>query len=197
MVAGAGVTEIADSEEEPLTSSPAAVSDAAVDKLSVTARRDTQAASCSHQDATGHVANNLSSRTDCLNVDLDTPSTDLNITFTECSDMQLMQQAETNNNSTCATQAHLNADLLPAQNSPGITIVDQQCDRVDGQESCENGVLREAPLLHQSPPTTFDDNFEHDSAHASLEISERPASNKTLAEQVGYDAVHQASVCLT
>lgn len=115
MAVDKGVTEIADSEEEPLTSSPGAVSDAAVDKLSATARQGAQAVACSHQEPTGRNANEISGRTDGLDADHVRPSADLSRSHINHVDLQPARQPETNCINTCTTEAVTRLDLPSPQ----------------------------------------------------------------------------------
>jgi hypothetical protein len=114
MAIGPGVTEIADSDEEPLTSSPAAKEDANSDKLRLTAGQDIQAVACPDQEAADGAANNLSSRTVCLDVDQQQPSTELEISRLAQANSQPSNQTATNH-STCTTndeQANLPVSLV-------------------------------------------------------------------------------------
>lgn len=125
MPVATGVTEIADSEEEPLSSSPAAVSDPAVDKLSATARHDAQAAAISHQVPTEHSANDFSGRTDCLDVDHKTPSTDLSIASIDHLDKKVPQGPKTDSTSTCTTHVDATAGMPSLQASTDAIAVSQ------------------------------------------------------------------------
>ncbi|KAF2999352.1 hypothetical protein E8E13_005834 [Curvularia kusanoi] len=95
MAIGAGVTEIADSDEEPLTSSPAAIGDAVADKLCVTARQDVQARAYPYQEPTDCVANDLTSRTVGLDVDQEQASTDLEMSRIDETDSLPVHQTAT------------------------------------------------------------------------------------------------------
>lgn len=143
MAIGTGVTEIADSEEEPLTSSPAAVSDAAVDKLSATAGQDAQAVACPHQELAEHTANQASSRTDLLDVDQKKPSTDVEITHYDRPDSQSAHETATNNASACAVETSLPADTSPRASLDAAGVDHQDIctdtDKADG----EAGSLRD------------------------------------------------------
>ncbi|KAJ4989436.1 DNA repair protein SWI5/SAE3 [Stagonosporopsis vannaccii] len=126
MAIATGVTEIADSEEEPLSSSPVAVSDADADKLSATARYDVQAMACPHQEPTDHSANEFSGHTDCLDADHAKLSSDLSITsVVDCLDMQPPRQQRDDNTSTSTTQANAKAVLPPSQASVDVFAVGQ------------------------------------------------------------------------
>ena len=116
MAIGPGVTEIADSDEEPLTSSPAANEDAVSDKLCVTAGQEIQVVACPAQEADDAVANNLSSRTVCLDVDQQQPSIKLEISRLDRANSQPPNQTATNH-STCTTndeQANLPVSRIEA-----------------------------------------------------------------------------------
>lgn len=122
-----GITEIADSEDEPLTSSPAAVADVAADKLSVTARQDAQAVAYSYQETAEHIANERSSHTDLLDADQEKPSTDLTTPHVDRLNVDAGHPSKTNADSTCATKGDAGAGLfLPhtgseAQEEMGIS----------------------------------------------------------------------------
>lgn len=107
-----GITEIADSEDEPLTSSPAAVADVAADKLSVTARQDAQAVAYSYQETAEHIANERSSHTDLLDADQEKPSTDLTTPHVDRLNVDAGQPSRTNADSTCATKGDAGAGLF-------------------------------------------------------------------------------------
>lgn len=143
MAIGTGVTEIADSEEELLTSSPAAVSDAAVDELSATAGQDAHAVACSHQDLAEHTANQASSRTDLLDVDQKKPSTDVETTRTHHFDLLSQHLAETNDTSACAAETLLKADssLQACFDAAGVKHQDS-CSGTDIADG-ETGSLRD------------------------------------------------------
>ncbi|KAF9695058.1 hypothetical protein EKO04_007071 [Ascochyta lentis] len=115
MAVGTGVTEIADSEEEPLTSSPAAVPDAAANKLSSTADQDAQATAWLHQDLAESIANESSSRTDGLDGDQGKSSSNVETAQIDHVDLHLALQADTNTTSACTTKNEVQADVCPLQ----------------------------------------------------------------------------------
>lgn len=110
MAIGLDVTEIADSEAEPLTSSPAAVADADVDKLSATVGQDAQAVACSHEDAARHTANEAMDCTDVLDVYQKKRSTDIGSTHMDRSDLHSTNETATNHASARAVEAQFQAD---------------------------------------------------------------------------------------
>lgn len=131
MAVGAGVTEVADSEEEPLTSSPTVVSDAAMDKLSATAGQDAQAVACLLQGPAKPTANEVVNRTDGFNVDQDKSSSNVDTTHIDHSNLQSVQQTDINNSSTCIAKGQGTADV-PAP------LVDSTASNADCQTSTIN-----------------------------------------------------------
>lgn len=115
MTVGTGITEVADSEDEPLTSSPVAVSNVVADKLSSAACQDTQAMARPHQETTESIAHEASNRTDGSSFDQERLSPDVAIAQNDHVDLQSATQAETNFSSTCVAeeQLHTNASLSP------------------------------------------------------------------------------------
>lgn len=128
MALGTGVTEIADSEEEPPTSSPGAVSDAAVDKLSATACQDAQAMACSHQEPARHTADEVSIRSNGLVVDQDQPSANVRRTHIDHIGLQPVQQTHTDNSRTCTTDSQVTTDA----SAPRIDVTASDPDRKTG-----------------------------------------------------------------
>ncbi|KZM19521.1 hypothetical protein ST47_g9383 [Ascochyta rabiei] len=115
MAVGTDVTEIADSEEEPLTSSPAALPDAAADKLSTTAGQDAQAVTWLHQDPARSIANEVSSRTDGLDVDQAESSANVETALVDHIDLQPALQTGTNVASACTTKNRMQAAASASQ----------------------------------------------------------------------------------
>ncbi|KAJ8114063.1 hypothetical protein OPT61_g3964 [Boeremia exigua] len=177
MAVGIGVNEIVDSEEEPLTSSPTAVSDAAVDKPSATARQDAQAMACSHQDSTEHIANVFSSRTDCLDADPEQPSMDFEKTSVDHSNLQPVHQAETNDDSTCTTSTEVKAGLSSPQTSRDTIGLDQRC-RYDNEYEHDASVeSRNTAPLHETQTITAPDE------HMSTPLTARNRVSDACTDQ--------------
>jgi hypothetical protein len=133
MAIGPGVTEIADSDEEPLTSSPAAKENANSDKLRLTAGQDIQAVACPAQEAADGVANSLLSRTVCLDVDQQQPSINLDISRVDHANSQSSNQTATNH-STCTTNGE-QANLLVSQVGSDTAVAELQ--REDSEQHDE------------------------------------------------------------
>jgi hypothetical protein len=115
MAIGTGVTEIADSEEEPMTSSPAAVPDATVDKLSATVGQDIQAVACPHQEVAEHTANEASECAGVSDIDQEGPSAVVGRIYINRSELQSAHQAATNNVSACAIDITQSTDGSPQE----------------------------------------------------------------------------------
>lgn len=193
MAVGTGVTEIADSEEEPLTSSPAAVPDAAVDKLSARAGQDAQAVACPHQDLAEHTANQASSRTDLLDVDQKKPSTDIETTHTDHSDLLSQHHAETNDTSACAAKALLKADssLQACFDAAGVKHQDSWSgtDTADG----ETGSLRDTGASPEAERAVSHMNEQNRLSESQGD--HQPQLHGQLADGPGVIDVQQDSPC--
>jgi hypothetical protein len=148
MAIGPGVTEIADSDEEPLTSSPAPKEDTVSDKLRLTAGQDIQAVACPAQEDADGVANNLSSRTVCLDVDQQQPSTDLKIPRLSHANSQPSNQTATDH-STCITNDE-QANLPVSQVGSDIAVAELQ--REDSEQHDEGNGSSAAQDTHRPPP---------------------------------------------
>lgn len=189
MAISTGVTEIADSEEEPLTSSPAAVPDATVDKLFATAGQDTQAVACPHQEVAEHTANEASGCTSVLDVDQAKPSLDFDRIHVDQSELHSDHQAATHNVSACAIEAAQSADGSP-QEIVSAAVGPKQNDRMatiktdDEADRPQDGVTlpgaRLAPELderanlqmnQQNRPSELDENSQHLSQECPVSIS--------------------------
>ncbi|OSS45533.1 hypothetical protein B5807_10278 [Epicoccum nigrum] len=148
MAIGPGVTEIADSDEEPLTSSPAANEDTASDKHRMTAGQDIQAVACPDQETTGGVANNLSSRTVCLDVDQQQPSPNPEISRLDQANSQPSNQTTTNY-STCTTNDE-QANLPVSQVGSDTAVAELQREIVE-QHDEGNGSIATQDTRRLSP----------------------------------------------
>lgn len=179
MAIGTGVTEIADSEEEPLTSSPAAVTDATVDKLFATVGQDIQAMACPHQEVAEHTANEVSDCTGVLDVDQEESSTDFGRIHIDRPELHSAHEAATNNVSACAIDITQSADGSP-QEIVGAAVGPEQGGRMattrtddEATSSRDGGTLleaRHAPELderanlqmnQQNHPSEPDENSQH------------------------------------
>ena len=133
MAIGPGVTEIADSDEEPLTSSPAAKEVAVSDKLLVTAGQDLQGVACPDQEAADGVANDLPSRTVRLGVDQQQPSINLEIARLDGANSQPSIETATNH-STCAMNDERASKPV---SQPGSDTVVAELRREDSEQNNE------------------------------------------------------------
>ncbi|KAF2630308.1 hypothetical protein BU25DRAFT_255947 [Macroventuria anomochaeta] len=172
MAIGTGVTEIAESEEELLMSSPAAVSDAAVDKLSATACQDAQVVACPHQKPAEHSANEASSRTDRLGVDQQKPSSNPEATHLDPPDLQPVQQIATNDISTCTTSALIKPDVPPPQANIDAVGVNHQvsCADVDSAGG-ETSALQDTKTVTETGTATQLDDRTSTPINVQIEVS--------------------------
>lgn len=185
-----GVTEIADSEEEPLSSSPVAVSDAAADKLSATARYDAQAVASPHQEPAEHPANESPGHTDCLNVDLVKPSPDLSTAPVDHLDVQLSHQQKTDNTSSCTTQADAKADSSLLQASLDATAVGQR-----GRDVGEHGAANTSSttaMLHEQTSTLGDTHTKTGDVSDEQHLSSLPKSSFLVPTGTTTEQAHTA-----
>jgi hypothetical protein len=137
MAVGTDVTEIADSEEEPLTSSPAFVSDEALDKLSATA---CHAVACPHQEPATRTANAIPNHADSLGADQKTILPEF--PTARANDLYLHSaqplSIDTNDN-ICTAEDQVKTGILRSQVSSVGSTSEQQVVDAAGQNS-NNGV---------------------------------------------------------
>lgn len=139
MPVAAGVTEIADSEEEPLTSSPALVSDGTVDKLSATARQDTGDLACPHQAPAKRIADEASGYTRGLDVHQEEPAPIIKASQIDHVDSQSAHQPNTNIDNNLTTK-----DQVRAAASPIVSDAELQSNSVDADEAnATNSILQQ------------------------------------------------------
>lgn len=172
MAFGTGVIEVADSEEEPLTSSPAAVSDAHVDKLSATACQDAQATLCPHQEYDGSIADEASSRTDALGIDQEKPLSNVETTQIDHVDVQPAPHAETNTLSTGTAKGHAQVITLSSQASVAAISSGYQASSTDVDVADDE--IKPAQFLKETPE--IGDSLQHDglelpSTHLQVKLS--------------------------
>lgn len=147
MAVGTGVTEIADSEDDSLTSSPAAVSVATVDKLFATAGQDTQAGACPHQEVAAHTANQTSDCTSVLDVNQKSLPTDFIAKHNDQPEPHSIHQAATDNASTFAVNTARQVDMLPQEVVRTAVVLKQEDLVATDRTNDRAGNPRDAGLL--------------------------------------------------
>lgn len=203
------VTEIADSEDEPLTSSPAPVSDAAVDKLSVTPRQDAQTLACPHQTPTEPTANEHAIRSDARQK---RPSSNVDTVHLAQIGSLPAPQPATNSPATIITvssESQVNSDMSAVH--AGITVSDVHCqtacvdtDVADSGTSNarDTKVFPEMQLAtrYDDPAHVFSNRRELAqyglAGHLSVKTP-RNADGEASAEDFQRGIAFERSVCLT
>ncbi|KAJ4358914.1 hypothetical protein N0V95_002620 [Ascochyta clinopodiicola] len=194
MAVGTGITEIADSEEEPLTSSPVVVSDAAADKLSTTPGQDAQAVAWLDQDPARSIANEALSRTDGLDVDQGESPSNVETAPVDHIDLQPALQTATNIAGVCMTENPKQVVISAPQDSVAAFGAVNYTGKVhvvgtDGEDSAAQDTAH-------SPGTGY--SLQHDE-HMSLSTDTQgkwkghQKDNPTLAEHLSDSPINTAS----
>jgi hypothetical protein len=200
MAVGTGITEVADSEEEPLTSSPPAVPETADDKLSATAGQDAQVMACPHQEVAEHSANEASTCTHVSDVDQKKPSIDIESTHYDQSDSST-QKTAINDASVCAPkQTSLQADA-PPQASVHAAGASQQdiCIATDGSlRGAETSPTASSlEVSSELSPNSEQELARADEAFAIPQQDSAAVENEASAAGPSCDLVHETTVGLT
>ena len=177
------ITDVADSEEEPLTYSPDALSGEAVDKLSATARQDTQALACPYQGSVQNTANEATNRTADFNADQEEPLLNAGTAQIDRTVLESAQSAENTDTRTCTVEDQVKAAiLLPEANTVATSTGDQINDAEACKDNDENNTSLKVQLTSSGNGAPTHSN-ERSSASANAVIN--PTHREGIEKQPG------------
>ncbi|KAF2128453.1 Swi5-domain-containing protein [Dothidotthia symphoricarpi CBS 119687] len=175
MAIGINVTEIPDSEDEPMTSSPVAVSDAAVVNLCKAAlapAQELQDSTVPQQASAEHVAKPVSRRTDGLCADQGNACVDVETTRIDQTDLQPHPTPQQEG----ATENVSNNDAI-CQNEVDVTIPDHHLAAVEANSRRAGSTP--APELHLQPHIIPAPDAERQDVGGTMQ-SKAPVAEETL-----------------
>ncbi|KAJ4379221.1 hypothetical protein N0V86_005266 [Didymella sp. IMI 355093] len=197
MAVGTGITEVVDSEEEPLTSSPAAVSETVDNKLSATAGQDAQAVACPHQEVAEHSANEASACTHVLDIDQEKYSIDIESTHNDQSDSST-QKTAINDVSVCAPKETSLQTDAPPQASVHAAGAYQQGIRIATDGSIRGAetspTASSLEVFSELSPNSKQDLARADEAFAVPQQDSAAAGNEASAAGPSCGLVHEATI---